>query len=141
MTIKERVLHSVLFEVIALILFAPLAMLVTGKGAGTMTALSVSLSLIAMVWNFVYNWGFDGVFGTDRLSRRLPVRLCHGMCFELGLIFVSLPLLMYVLQESFLTVLAMDLGAVVFFLVYAVVFNWVYDITRDRLFSSALEGK
>ncbi|MCV0429488.1 MAG: PACE efflux transporter [Roseibium sp.] len=133
MTVKERVLHSILFEVIALVLFVPLAMAVTGQGAGTMTALSVAMSLIAMVWNFVYNWGFDAVFGNNRLARGFSLRLFHGVCFELGLIFVSLPLLMYVLQEGFLKVLALDLGAVVFFLIYAIVFNWIYDILRNRI--------
>lgn len=141
MTVKERVLHSILFEVIALLLFVPLAMAVTGKGAGTLTVLSITLSLIAMAWNFVYNWGFDAVFGQNRLARTLPLRLFHGVCFEFGLIFVSLHLLMHVLQESFLTVLLMDLGAVAFFLVYAVLFNWVYDILRNRIRPYALAGK
>ncbi|MGO1121061.1 PACE efflux transporter [Rhodovibrionaceae bacterium A322] len=133
MSLKERVLHMVLFEGVALLLFVPLAMFATGEGAALMTGLSVTLSLIAMVWNFVYNWGFDAVFGYDRLSRTLMMRLAHGLLFEVGMICTSLPLLMYVLKEDFWTVLALDVGAIVFFLIYAVIFNWVYDVLRYRL--------
>ncbi|WP_271274129.1 PACE efflux transporter [Aliamphritea hakodatensis] len=137
MTMKERIIHMILFEAIALAMFVPLAMLATGNGAGSMTALSVMLSLIAMVWNFIYNWGFDCCFGDERLARTFAMRLAHGAGFELGMIVTSFPIIMWMLNLDFLTVLLMDIGAVTFFFFYAIIFNWAYDLIRARRMASA----
>lgn len=133
MTQKERIFHSILFEAIALLLFVPLAMLVTQKGAATMAGISLLLSLMAMVWNYIYNLLFDRFYGAERSTRGLWVRIGHGLGFEAGLIFATIPVLMVALQESFVTVLVLDLGAVVFFFVYAILFNWAYDWLRPRI--------
>lgn len=137
MSVKDRLLHMILFEAIALLLFVPLAMLVTGSGAVRMTALSVLLSLIAMAWNYVYNWGFDRLFGEERIKRGLALRIVHGVCFELGMIAATFPVIMGMLGYDFLTTLALNIGAVAFFLVYAVIFNWVYDVVRDARIRAA----
>ena len=131
MSHKERLLHMVLFELAALILMAGLATYITGDDAGKMTGLALAMSLIAMAWNYVYNYGYDKVFGADRSKRTKKTRVLHGLGFELGLMTVTLPVLMWVLQLNFLTVLIMDIGLVVFFVLYAIGFNWVYDSVRD----------
>lgn len=136
MTKKERVVHMVLFEAFALATFVPLAMFITNEGAATMTGLSIGLSLIAMVWNLIYNWGFDTVFGHDRINRSFAMRLGHGAGFELGMIATSFPVLMLVLQKDFLTILWLDMGAVIFFFVFAIIFNWAYDVIRHARKSS-----
>ena len=100
-----------------------------------MTGLAVTISLIAMAWNYLFNLGFDRVYGSDRLSRTLMMRIGHGIAFEIGMLVFSFPVIMWVLQLDFWTVLVLDFGAVLFFLVYAVIFNWVYDIVRARYFS------
>lgn len=132
MSHKERLFHSILFEALALVLFVPLAMFVTQKGAALMAGISITLSLIAMVWNYVFNLGYDRLFGADRAARGIGERIAHGIGFEAGLIVFSIPVVMAALQEPFLTVLIMDLGAVLFFLVYAILFNWIYDKLRPR---------
>lgn len=137
MSVKDRVVHMILFEIIALAIFIPVAMLVTQQGVATMTGLGIALSLIAMAWNFVYNLGFDAAFGGERISRTFRMRLFHGAGFELGMVITSFPVLMYVLQETFLAVLIMDIGAVAFFFTYAIVFNWAYDVIRHRARGSA----
>lgn len=136
MTFKERVLHMLLFEVFALLIFVYLAVLITNKAALNMTGLGVTLSLMAMLWNFLYNLGFDYLYGYDRLSRKLKMRITHGLGFELGMVVFSFPVIMWVMEFSFIEVLIMDLGAVLFFLLYAIVFNWVYDILRDKYFTN-----
>ncbi len=134
MSTFERVIHALLFEVIALILFTLVGVFVTDKGLAEMTGLAVALSLIAMAWNFLYNLLFDKVYGTDRLARTFNMRITHGLGFELGMVVLTFPVMMYVLQQSFLEVLLLDMGAVVFFLVYAISFNWAYDVLRASLF-------
>ncbi|CAK3876984.1 Short-chain diamines transporter [Vibrio crassostreae] len=131
MSHKERILHMVLFEVFALIMMAGLATYITGNGAGEMARLALAMSLIAMAWNYVYNYGYDKIFGADRTKRTKKTRVLHGLGFELGLMTVTLPVLMWVLKLNFLTVLIMDIGLVIFFVLYAIGFNWVYDSVRD----------
>ncbi|MEH6584745.1 MAG: PACE efflux transporter [Halioglobus sp.] len=133
MSTKERVFHMVLFEAIALILLTLTAVLVTGNGALKMGGLAVALSLIAMGWNYLYNLVFDKVYGSNRIERTLSTRIWHGAGFELGMLVFSFPVIMWWLQLDFLKVLIMDFGAAVFFLLYAIAFNWIYDIARHRM--------
>ncbi len=133
MSVKERVFHMVLFEAIAIVLIIPLGMLVTGEGPMEMAGLGIGLSAIAMAMNFLYNWGFDAVFGYERIKRTVRIRILHTVGFEAAMIISAFPFIMYMLDESFLTVLLLDLGGVDFFLVYAFVFNWRYDVVRHRM--------
>ncbi|MEZ9883165.1 PACE efflux transporter [Vibrio splendidus] len=133
MSHKERMLHMVLFELVALVLMAGLATYITGNCAGEMAGLALAISLIAMAWNYVYNYGYDKIYGADRSKRTTKTRVLHGLGFELGLMTVTLPVLMWVLQLDFLTVLIMDIGLVIFFVLYAIAFNWAYDSVRDQL--------
>lgn len=132
MLFKERVLHALLFEVIALILLTLIAVFITGNDVAKMSGLAIILSLIAMLWNFLFNILFDKLYGEDRYSRTLWIRLQHGFGFELGMLLFAFPVIMWVLQLGFLKVLLLDIGAMIFFLLYAIAFNWVYDITRAR---------
>ncbi|MDN3612065.1 PACE efflux transporter [Vibrio ostreicida] len=138
MTHKERLLHMVLFELFALILMAVLATFITGKEASKMAGLALSLSLIAMGWNYLYNVGYDKIFGEDRSKRTLKVRILHGLGFELGMMIISFPVLMWVLQLGFWVLLLMDIGVVLFFVFYAISFNWVYDTVRQRILTQRL---
>jgi len=127
MSHKERIFHSVLFEVVALLLMMVFAVLFIEGSMAAITGLAVGLSLMAMAWNYIFNIGFDKVFGNDRINRSFKLRLFHGLTFELGMLIVTLPLIMWVLNLSFLTALLMDIGFVLFFLFYAIAFNWAYD--------------
>ena len=137
MNIKERILHSVLFEAIALVFVITAATVFTDTEAKSATGLAIGLSLIAMVWNYIYNLGFDRIFGQNRIQRTVKMRLGHGLGFEVGMVFVTLPLMMWVLQLDFWTVFMMDLGVVIFFLVYAIAYNWAYDLIKARFFSAS----
>ena len=53
------VMHTVLFEGIALASFVPLSVWITGHQPHLMLGLSIIMSVVAMLWNLVYNWGFD----------------------------------------------------------------------------------
>jgi len=134
MKTRERVLHALLFEVIALIILTPIAVMATGKESLSMTGLAITLSLMAMIWNYLYNILFDRLVTGHRLERSLRIRLIHGFGFELGMIAVSFPLIMWATQMDFLSVLILDVGAIVFFLLYAIAFNWAYDVIKNKYF-------
>jgi uncharacterized membrane protein len=131
MSHKERIFHSILFEVVALILMMVFAFLFIEGSMAAITGLAVGLSLMAMAWNYIFNIGFDKAFGNDRINRSFKLRLFHGFAFEIGMLLVTLPLIMWVLNLSFLTALLMDIGFVLFFLFYAIAFNWAYDTASN----------
>lgn len=132
MSLKERIFHALLFEAVALLLLTLLAVIITGNDVAKMSGLAIALSMIAMLWNFIFNILFDKLYGEDRYSRRLWIRIQHGFWFELGMLVFSFPVMMWVLQLDFLAVLLLDIGTMAFFLLYAIAFNWIYDITRAR---------
>ena len=136
MSTKERIFHSLLFEGLALIILIVLGNLVGGIDTSTMTGVAIFMSLMAMTWNYVYNLIFDRWFGENRIERSMTTRILHSIGFEIGLLFATVPFLMWALQMDFLSVLILDMGMVIFFLVFSVVYNWIYDQVRYRLIAS-----
>jgi uncharacterized membrane protein len=137
MTKKERLFHAILYEVSAIICVTVLGTLVTGKETITVAGLSIALASIAMCWNYVFNIIFDRFYGTERLKRTLKVRVFHSSCFEVGLMALTLPVMMVVLNMAFWKVFALNVGAMIFFFIFTIVFNWVYDIAAAKLKKSA----
>lgn len=133
MSTLERIFHSVLFEAIALLFMVFVGSLITGASQGTMLWISVTLSLFIMVWNYGYNLAVDKAFGEDRSKRDLKFRILHGLGFEGGAVFLTVPFLMWALDMGFWKVLVMDIGIMIFFLIYAIIYNWVYDNIRARV--------
>lgn len=127
-TTWDRIRHALLFEGLAILLFTALAAPLLGHAATDMGALAVLLSLLAMGWNYLYNLGFDRwQRQCPADSRSLGLRLLHALGFEGGLLFLSLPLIAWWLELSLWQALLADLGVALFFLLYALVYNWAYD--------------
>ncbi len=81
MSNKERLFHAVSFELIALLFVVPLGALLSGKSSGSLALIGVGLSLFTVVWNYVYNVGFDRLFGADRSQRGAKIRVLHAVGF------------------------------------------------------------
>lgn len=129
-SIKTRLVHMVLFELIGIILFAPLAAFVLHKSVLTIGLMGAVISLIAMLWNFIYNLAFDLLeawLGGSRFKRSIILRILHACLFELGLLIVTVPLVAWWLGLSLWAAFVIDIGFVVFFLIYAFAFNWSFD--------------
>ena len=109
-------------------------MFITGNDVAKMSGLAIMLSALAMVWNFIFNIVYDKLYGAERTNRTLWIRIQHGLGFEFGMLVFSFPIMMWMLQLDFLSVLLLDIGAMVFFLLYAIGFNWLYDISRAYIF-------
>ncbi|WP_298774784.1 PACE efflux transporter [uncultured Shewanella sp.] len=134
--IKSRIFHAVLFECIALLILIPASYLMTDEGSMTLSMVMVGLSLFAVIWNYIYNLIFDWKFGYDRLSRTLYLRIFHSCCFEIGLIVFTLPVVAFVLSISLMSAFLLEAAFFAFFFVYAIVFNWVYDIVKAKYIRS-----
>lgn len=126
----DRIRHTVGFELIGLLIFAPLGSWVFGYALHQMGVIAAVASLIAAVWNYVYNLMFDKAMVrlTGSVRKSPAVRVGHALLFELGLLIVFLPSVAWYLKISLLDALLMDLAVAGFYVVYAFVYNWAYDI-------------
>lgn len=124
----RRVLQAILYEVFAIAFVGPVLSVAFDEPAGSSLMLAVLLSSIALAWNYVFN----GLF--ERWESRQPVvgrslarRLAHGVGFEGGLALILIPVMSLWLRISPLAAFVANLGLLVFFFVYAIVFTWAFD--------------
>lgn len=128
-TTADRIRHAVSFEVIGIIIATPLAAFAFHLPGGDSAVIVVASATVAMLWNYVYNLGFDHAMqrltgGTAKTTR---IRVAHAVLFELGLLMIMLPLVAWYLQISIWQALVMDIALALFYMGYAFVFNWAYD--------------
>lgn len=128
-TTADRIRHAVSFEVIGIIIATPLAAFAFHLPGGDSAVIVVASATVAMLWNYVYNLGFDHLMqrltgGTAKTTR---IRVAHAVLFELGLLMIMLPLVAWYLQISIWQALVMDIALALFYMGYAFVFNWAYD--------------
>jgi len=126
--LKRRLIYVSLYELIAIAAATAGLALLSGQGAGHSSVVAVAASVIAIVWNIVFNWAFE------RWEARQPVRgrsvarrVAHAIGFEGGLVFTLVPLFAWWFDITLWHAFVMDLGLIVFFLCYTFVFNWVFD--------------
>ena len=111
MSTSERVVQSILYEVGCILIGCLVMQFVPHEGQPVV--LMVIFSLLAMVWNFVFNWIFD--------------KLVPGL-----FMIATVPIIMYMMQMSFWMAFMTDITMTLVILGYTYVYNWVYD--RARLY-------
>ncbi|MEX2408398.1 MAG: PACE efflux transporter, partial [Rhodovibrionaceae bacterium] len=85
---------------------------------------------IATLWNYLYNLLFDHAMLriAGHVRKTLALRILHTLLFEGGLLIVLLPFIAWYLGIGLLEAFYMDVSFTLFYLVYAFVFNWLYDL-------------
>lgn len=129
-TKADRLRHTLLFEIIGLLTCTPLAAWILDKGMMQIGSMSLAISLTAMVCNYLFNLAFDhALVKTGRpVNVRPPwMRCLHAVLFELSLLILTIPMVAWWLNMTLWQAFITDIGFVLFFLVYAYVFNWTYD--------------
>ncbi len=129
-TTWDRIRHTFLFELFAILIATPVVVWITNQSIAKASSLALFMSLIAMAWNFSFNIMFDQYLLQigHKGNKTLKQRIIHGVAFEGGLVIIALPLIVYWLEISWLAALAMDIGSMLFFMLYAIAYNWLYDI-------------
>lgn len=140
-TLKERFFHAFLFEILAIGLCAPAAAWAMGKSLFEMGVLTAVIAWIALVWNMIYNAGFDRVENRLGITRNMRVRVVHAFGFELGLILIVIPLAAWWLNISLWEAFVLDIALVLFYLPYAFLYNLAYDRSRPRVMQWLNRGK
>lgn len=126
----DRIRYALIFEGILIVLFGAAMSLVTGHDMLDTGGLAVVLSILALVTNLVYNYVYDRVdvaFGRVPTERSRTGRVVHAIGFELTLIVLGLPLMMWWLDLNFWQALALDVATMVFVVIYTYFFTLAYD--------------
>ncbi|ATN35415.1 hypothetical protein ACO34A_16555 [Rhizobium sp. ACO-34A] len=126
---SDRIRHAISFELIALGIITPLGAWVYSLPISEIGVISVASATIAMLWNYVYNIGFDHAMQrlTGTTAKSVAARVLHAALFEAGLLIVLAPLIAWYLNVGFWHAVVMDVSFSLFYMVYAFVFNWAYD--------------
>lgn len=129
-TVKDRIRHAISFEIIGLILIIPLGAWAFGKPMDDIGVVAVVSATIATGWNYIYNLAFDhAMLRTRGDARKTPtLRVFHAVLFEAGLLVVLMPFIAWYLGVSLIHAFVMDASFALFYVIYAFVFNWIYDI-------------
>lgn len=132
--LPRRILYVTLFEGLAIVLATFLLATLSGSSPDGNLPVAIAASTVAVVWNFVYNTGFEA-WERRRgfLARSVGVRVLHTLGFEGGLVVLLIPLFMWWYAIGPLTALAMEAALLVFFLVFTFVFTWVFDLLVKRI--------
>ena len=132
-TLTERVIHAVSFEGLATLILAPTAAWLMQRSVLEMGGLSVLLATLAMVWHLIYNAAFDRLWPVSRVVRTLKVRALHAIGFESGFILIGVTAVALILGVSLIQAFMLEIGFMLFFLPYTMLFNWVWDTLRERV--------
>lgn len=124
----RRILQAILYEVFAVAFVSPVLSFVFDEPASSSFGLAIVLSAIALAWNYIFNGLFERWEARQAVrGRSLARRLAHGIGFEGGLVIILVPVMALWLRVSLLAAFVANLGLLVFFFVYAIVFTWAFD--------------
>jgi len=129
-TFKDRMRHALTFEVTALLIITPLGALLFDMPLFEIGTAVLVGSLIATVWTYFYNLGFDRVMlrRSGSVEKTLLIRIVHSVAFEAGLLLILMPYFAWHLGITLLEALTLDISFAAFYLVYAFAYNWIYDL-------------
>lgn len=140
-SVGERIFHALLFEIIANFI---LSVVVSQMLDVTLTAagfLSLISAFVATVWNYIFNLFFDRLQAKMEFDRTLCVRLMHTVSFEVVLIATLIPFAMFILHLHFMQALSTEVGLVLFFIPYTLLYNGLYDYLRPRVTGAVRQSR
>ena len=100
----------------------------SGEGLANSGALAVMFSVVAVLWNLAFTVMFERWESRQATrGRSIRRRIAHAVGFEGGLVALLVPLASWWLDVSLWQALLLDVGLMLFFLVYTFAFNWAFD--------------
>ncbi|AXB18525.1 hypothetical protein DPF89_00858 [Salmonella enterica subsp. enterica serovar Napoli] len=132
-SLPERIFHAVCFEGIATAILAPTTAWLMQRSVLEMGRLTILLATTAMIWNIIYNALFDRLWPAHQVRRTAKVRALHALGFESGFIVIGVSIVASVLNVSLLQAFTLEIGFFLFFLPYTMLYNWAYDVLRQRI--------
>jgi uncharacterized membrane protein len=125
---QRKFLQALLYETGAVILVTPIIVWVFDHDVASSFWLSVTMSTIAVVWNYLFNSGFEAWERKQSVKgRSWQRRLVHGVGFEGGLAIFFVPLIAWWLSVSWWVALITDASLLFVFFIYSIGFTWAFD--------------
>ncbi len=128
---RERVIHAVLFEALAVAMVAPALTAITGAGLADTFLLSVLVSVGAVTANYIWTRLFDRWVPTRQRGGLL--RLAQAIGLELILTTYTVPLFMLFTGSGLWEALVLDFSGVAFFIVFGAAYNALFDAVWLRI--------
>ena len=126
--LKRRLVYVTIFEIIAIISSTFILMLLSGGNAAESLPVAIMVSVAAVIWNFIYNTGFEAWEHRRHVAQRtFVIRIVHAVGFEGGLLLICLPLYMLWYGVSLTKAFTMEATLLLFFLIYTFVFTLIFD--------------
>lgn len=126
--LKRRLLYVAVFELVAILLSTLVLMALSGGDAKDSLPVAIIVSTAAVIWNYVYNSGFESWERRKQImARSLRIRCIHAAGFELGLFLFCLPTYMLWYKVGLWEAISMQTALLIFFLVYTFVFTLIFD--------------
>ena len=130
-SLRERLIHTVLFEALAIAVVTPTVVGLTGAALADAGTLSIAVSVGAVVANYGWTMLFDRLVPTRR--RGFGLRFLQAAGLEAIITAFTLPLILWFTGIGFWAAVALDLGGVAFFLVFAMLYNAAFDAVMLRI--------
>jgi uncharacterized membrane protein len=127
--IQRKIVYVALYEAIAIACTTAGLAGLADHDAGAAGVAAVLASATAVAWNLVYNTLFEAWEARQaRRGRSLARRVVHAIGFEGGLVLAIVPMFAWTLGTSLADAFMLDIGLVVFFVLYSFAFNWAFDL-------------
>ncbi|MFJ3055275.1 PACE efflux transporter [Herbaspirillum sp. NPDC087042] len=125
---KRKLVYACLFEALAIVFTTFGLAVIAGHDSAHSTAAAVASSTVAFLWNFIFNGLFERWEARQSVrGRNFARRAAHAIGFEGGLVLMLVPLFAWWLDISLWDAFVLDLGLIVFFMVYTYLFNLLFD--------------
>lgn len=131
--IKRRLVYVTIFELLGILFSTMVLMALSGGDAEESLPVAIIVSSIAVIWNYIYNTGFESWESRcNVLERTFKIRCIHAIGFEAGIFLLCLPLYMFWYGVGVWKAIAMESTLLLFFLVYTFVFTLLFDKVFTR---------
>lgn len=126
--IRRKIVYVSFFELFAIAISTAGLAYFSDSSVGRASVAAVVSSVIAVIWNLIYNTVFERWEARQVVrGRSWKRRMAHAAGFEAGLILTLVPFFAWWLSISLWQAFVLDVGLIVFFLVYTFAFSWVFD--------------
>lgn len=124
----RRIVYVAIFELLGILCSTLILMAINQGEAMESLPVAAMVSTAAVVWNFIYNTGFEAWEYRSKIAvRTLKIRIFHAIGFEGGLVAICLPLYMLWYGVGVWMALTMEITILLFFLVYTFLFTLAFD--------------
>lgn len=129
-TTADRIRHTISFELSGMLCVISMGAWLFNLAPQEFGIVTVIGSIVATSWNYLYNLGFDHAlkFLRGTVKKTLALRAAHAVFFEVGLLSILIPFMAWFLGIALWQALVINVTFGMFYLGYAFVFNWVYDL-------------